>query len=175
MNQTHKIISPELLRVIRGHYRLPWRGIHGVTHWARVLENGLQLAAHTGARVEVVSLFAVFHDSRRENENHDPDHGRRGTELAGILRGSHFDLSDEDFALLKIACDQHTDGLTAGDVTVQTCWDADRLDLGRVGIRPVHKYLCTDPAKEKTRIDWAYERSVRFHVPELVSAEWDGW
>lgn len=62
---------------------------------------------------------------------------------------------------------------TTGDVTVQTCWDADRLDLGRVGTRPDRRYLCTIAAKEKATIDWAYERSVRFHVPELVSVEWD--
>jgi len=28
-------------------------------------------------------------------------------------------------------------------------------------------------AKDKELIDWAYERSVRFHVPENVSVEWD--
>lgn len=28
----------------------------------------------------------------------------------------------------------HSDGYTEGDITVQVCWDADRLDLGRVGI-----------------------------------------
>ena len=27
------------------------------------------------------------------------------------------------------------------DPTVQTCWDADRLDFGRVGIKPAAKYL----------------------------------
>ena len=161
------------MRVIRGRYRLPWRGIHGVTHWARVLENGLRLAAHTGARVQVVSLFAVFHDSRRENEHHDPGHGRRGADLAASLRGTAFDLSDADFAFLRLACERHTDGLTAGDVTVQTCWDADRLDLGRVGVKPNPRWLCTDMAKEVMTIEWAFERSIRHHVPEFVMAEWD--
>ncbi len=175
MSRTNRIISPELLCAVRNQYQLPWRGIHGVSHWARVLENGLRLAEQTGARIEVVSLFALFHDSKRENEGHDPHHGRRGSQLAAAFRGMHFELSDGDFALLKIACDQHTDGLTTGDVTIRTCWDADRLDLGRVGIRPDHRYLCTDPAKDKTMIAWAYERSIRFHVPELVSAEWDAF
>jgi uncharacterized protein len=161
------------MRAIRGQYRLPWRGIHGVTHWARVFENGLRLAARTGARIEVVSLFAVFHDSRRLNEGHDPDHGRRGSDLAASLRGTTFELADEDFALLKIACDQHTDGLTTGDVTVQTCWDADRLDLGRVGTKPNPQRLCTAIAKETTTISWAFERSIRHDVPAIVSAEWD--
>ena len=41
-------ITPALLEAIRQGYALPWMGIHGVTHWARVLENGLRLAEQTG-------------------------------------------------------------------------------------------------------------------------------
>ena len=173
VEQTKAIISPELVREIRRQYRLPWPGIHGVTHWARVFENGLRLTSQTGASVHVVSLFAVFHDSRRQNEGYDPQHGRRGSELATSLRGKAFELSDSDFNLLKIACDLHTDGLTTADVTVQTCWDADRLDLGRVGIVPGLQYLCTEAAKDRGTIEWAYERSIRFHVPEIVTTEWN--
>lgn len=47
------------------------------------------------------------------------------------------------------------------DITVQTCWDADRLDLGRVGIRPDPDRLCTSAAKESDLLEWAYARSVR--------------
>jgi uncharacterized protein len=50
------------------------------------------------------------------------------------MRRSLFDLSDEDFQLLYDACAAHTDGGTQADITIQTCWDADRLDLGRVGM-----------------------------------------
>ena len=32
------------------------------------------------------------------------------------------------------------------DPTVLTCWDADRLDLGRVGITPRAEKLCTSAA-----------------------------
>ena len=67
-------------------YVLPWNGTHGVAHWARVLENGLRLAQETGANVEVVQLFAVFHDSRRVNEGTDDGHGLRGADLAAELR-----------------------------------------------------------------------------------------
>jgi uncharacterized protein len=80
-------------------YPLPARGFHGVVHWARVLENGLKLAESTGARVAVVQLFAVFHDSRRENDGTDPEHGRRGADLAATLRGRLFDLPDADFMI----------------------------------------------------------------------------
>jgi uncharacterized protein len=49
-----------------------------VVRWARVLENGQCLASATGANPEVVTLFALFHDSRRINEYHDEGHGLRG-------------------------------------------------------------------------------------------------
>jgi uncharacterized protein len=47
-----------------------------------------------------------------------------------------------------------------GDVTVLTCWDADRLDLGRVGIRPDPTYLCTAAARDTDMLTWSYRRSV---------------
>jgi uncharacterized protein len=52
------------------------------------------------------------------------------------LRGRLFDLADDDFQLLHYACRWHTDEETHPDVTIRTCWDSDRLDLGRVGIVP---------------------------------------
>lgn len=162
--------SAELLRAIRREYQLPWRGIHGVVHWARVLENGARLAASTGANIQVVRFFAVFHDSRRTNEDEDPDHGRCGAAFAAQLRGKLFDMSDEDFELLRVACSFHTSGKTHHDVTVQTCWDADRLDLGRVGITPHPEYLCTRAAKDPEMIAWAYRRSITDFVPSTVSA-----
>ena len=161
-------IVPE---VLKGH-RLPPRGVHGVGHWARVLENGRKLAEATGANVAVVSLFAVFHDSRRENDGEDPGHGGRGAELAADLRGRLFDLPDADFELLYRACERHTGGRTDPDVTVLTCWDADRLDLGRVGVVPAPKYLCTAAAKAPAMLEWAHARAGCGHEPEFVVSEW---
>ena len=57
------------------------------------------------------------------------------SEFAAELRGKVFNLNDDDFDLLFVACAGHMDHLTDDDSTVQTCWDADRLDLGRVGAR----------------------------------------
>jgi uncharacterized protein len=153
-------------------YQLPTRGFHGVVHWARVLENGLRLAEMTGANPAVVELFAVFHDSRRENDGTDPDHGRRGADLASQQRGRLFELPDAEFELLYRACEWHTEGRTHPDMTVQTCWDADRLDLGRVGIVPSPKYLCTKAAKSAKFIDWAHARSIKGFEPDFVTSHW---
>lgn len=137
-----------------------WNGIHGISHFLRVRENGLRLAEVTNAKTHVVELFAFLHDSRRQNDIRDPAHGRRAALFARSLHGVFFELTPEDLDLLAFACEFHADGLIEGDVTVQTCWDSDRLDLGRVGKRPRPSKLCTAAAKELDIIDWAYRRSV---------------
>ena len=134
-------------------------GVHGVAHWTRVRENGHRLARHTGANKELVELFAFLHDCCRENDRTDPGHGERAAEFAASLRGSLIHLPDDRFVLLSEAIRDHEKGFTRADVTVMTCWDADRLDLGRVGRRPDPRYLCTAAAKDRDTIAWAYRRS----------------
>ncbi len=161
-----------IVHAILADYALPPHGTHGVSHWARVLENGLRISQETGANVKVVQLFAVFHDARRINEGVDDDHGRRGADLALNFRGDLFDVSDDEFDLLYAACVGHTNGETVADITIQACWDADRLDLGRVGIRPHPMRLCTDAAKRSEILGWADGRACFMVVPELVVRDW---
>lgn len=159
-----------IIREILKGYPLYIRGIHGLVHWARVHENGVKLAEMTGANVKVVKLFALFHDSRRVNDHSDPSHGLRGAKLAATLRGKLFDLSDAEFALLHAACAGHTDGLISEHPTIATCWDADRLDLGRCRIMPDPDLLSTDAAWDL--LEWAHERASTGFVPALIKAEW---
>lgn len=166
------MISRSLISEILKGYALSKLGTHGVGHWGRVLENGLRLAENTGAKEEVVALFSVFHDSRRENEGTDPGHGQRGANLARRIRGEYISLSNEDFELLVTACVHHTAGRTEGNVTVQTCWDADRLDLWRVFIIPEASLLCTTAARDDVMQEWARARSLSEHIPPFVREEW---
>lgn len=161
---------PRILREILRGYALPVNGYHGVVHWARVLENGLRVAASNGGDAEVVQLFALFHDARRVNDERDDGHGQRGGDLARTWRGSLVHLDDARFALLYDACALHTDGHTTGDPTLLACWDADRLDLGRVGIVPKPHLLCTDTAR--ALLPWAHDRATSDHVPAEVLARW---
>ncbi len=161
-----------IVQAILAEYALPVNGDHGISHWARVLENGVRLSETTGAKLEVVQLFAVFHDSKRISEFFDADHGMRGAEFAAKLRGSLFKLPDDDFRLLHRACWGHTHERTHPDITIQTCWDADRLDLGRVGVTPHPDRLCTAMAKSKAMISWAEGRARFGVVPEMVTREW---
>jgi hypothetical protein len=107
--------------------------IHGETHWRRVATTGLELAAEAGADPLLVFLFAIFHDSMCLNDESDPEHGMRGGALARSLNRQLLHLAPEQLELLNTACAEHTEGGTSEDPTIGVCWDADRLDLWRVG------------------------------------------
>ncbi|HEV7402191.1 MAG TPA: hypothetical protein VGO11_04660 [Chthoniobacteraceae bacterium] len=137
-----------LWQTVTEQFHIRVYSVHGPAHWRRVERNGLLLATRTGADLEVVRLFALFHDSRRISESYDAGHGARGAEYAASLRGSAFALDDSRFALLHHACVWHTDGKHHDDPTIGTCWDADRLDLGRVGMMPDAGFMSTAFGRE---------------------------
>ena len=169
-----------IVHAILKKYPLPQHGIHGVAHWARVLENGLRLSEVIRVNVEVVQLFAIFHDSQRATEETDPSHGIRGAQFAAKLRGKLFDLNDDDFDLLFVACAGHEARPTDDDPTVQTCWDADRLDRGRVGTKIDPLWLGEATVDEHADIvEWADRRAKARTIPELIQRDWgistEGW
>ncbi len=164
-------VSTEVFQRILRDYELEPMGIHGLPHWGRVLVHGARLAADTRADLLIVELFALFHDARRVNEHRDPDHGQRGGDLAHTLRDRLPPLTNAQFDLLYFACKYHTKGHTEADVTVQTCWDADRLDLHRVGVSPHPKRLCTDAARQLAHDKELAERSM-YHKPPGFVEEW---
>lgn len=148
-----------LLEMVQELFTLNWYGIHGILHWQRVKDNGLCLAELTGANQQVVELFAYLHDSCRLNDGLDRQHGKRAAKYVTSLKSSIIDLPGAELDHLVFAIRYHSDGLTKADITVQTCWDADRLDLGRVGIKPGSQYLCTEVARDPKIIEWAFRRS----------------
>ena len=155
-----EFLTPRLLAAVADRYELDPDNEHGFAHWRRVKFNGNMLAAETGANFRVVALFALLHDSRRENEYDDPEHGPRAADFAGELHAARiFRCGAAELSLLKAACRGHTHERTHPDATVRTCWDADRLDLARVGIIPDPRYLCTEAARRPEVIRAAVERS----------------
>lgn len=136
-----------LKRYLKKHFKLEAGSIHGPAHWQKVEDIGLTIARKNGADQEVVRLFAWLHDSCRINENHDEKHGERAAELAKRLNGSYLKITDKQFERLHFACKNHAHGKVSKDMTVGTCWDADRLDLGRVGINPEAEYMSTKEGK----------------------------
>lgn len=153
------VISSALLALLREEFALDLEGVHGEAHWKRVRATGLRLAERTGADTRVVELFAYLHDVKRENDGLDREHGARSAAFIETLDASLLPVPAPAREQLVYACRLHTSGLIEGNVTVQTCWDADRLDLGRVGIRPNPRLLCTAAARDAETIEWAYRHS----------------
>ena len=168
----HALIPHEALLLTVGGYALHPLGTHGLGHWARVLHNGLLVAEESGADRLVVSLFAVLHDCRRVNEGTDRGHGLRASRLVDALAEVVPGLTALGAEQLRFACAHHTDGELHDDPTIATCWDADRLDLGRVGVRPRARLLCTAVARDPGVIEDATRRAVAGIVPSFVHEDW---
>ena len=147
-----------LLEHILAQLKIDRNGVHGTNHWARVRHHGLTICKERGADLLVVELFSFLHDSQRENEWTDPQHGARAAEFSASLNSVYFELNNKQLDQLCYAMTLHSDGEVHTDPTIQTCWDADRLDLGRVGIYPDKKYLSQEAEKY---IDSGYEWSVK--------------
>ncbi len=155
------LITKEFLNFLKSHYPLHWDGLHSFNHWVRVRENGLKLASLNGANQKVVEYFAFTHDIQRKSDGFDPGHGARACKFIRAHLLDRIDLSPEEFNLLCLATSGHTNGKCHEDITISTCWDADRLDLMRAGIRPHPKRLCTPQARDPQIIEWAIQRSIR--------------
>jgi uncharacterized protein len=146
-----------LAKAVQDQYLLNLNGTHGLSHWIRVWKIGEELSHSTGANMEVVKYFAFLHDVCREDEDIDLFHGVRAAKLiVGVLQPDYLHLAESDLKLLEFAVQRHTFGMTKADPTVMTCWDSDRLDLGRVGIRPHPGKLCTAAARDPQMIQRSF-------------------
>lgn len=126
---------------------------HGPRHWRDVARIGFTLGRSEeldSDRLDAVFIFAVLHDSQRKSELVDPRHGHRAAQILHRLlddkvieEGDWF--IDLDYALSfhesgeHVAKVQHQDG----PKQIGTCWDADRLTIGRVGIITSVEYMST--------------------------------
>jgi len=147
--------------IIRPQYKLNWNGIHGLYHWKRVETNGLRLAKHTGANKLVVHYFAFLHDAKRIDDNTDTGHGERAAIWIQNEVAKWLPLKKDELEMLLSACAMHDTNRNALLPTVATCFDADRLDLPRVGKTVDPKQLSTNYAKLSYIIDWAAKRAKR--------------
>ena len=123
---------------------------HGLPHWQRVERNGVLLSTENGAvrdgvNIKVVRAFAYLHDKCRVDDWEDLEHGVRAADMLSGIRNSILkDFTDEEVALLDKACRFHTIKHRTGVPTIDVCFDADRLDLGRVGITPNPMKMATE-------------------------------
>ena len=77
------------------------------------------------------------------------EHGFRASLFIDTLRDSYLkSLSDEQIETLKTACEMHTVVPRTSDITVNICFDSDRMDLLRVGILPIPERMATKRGAE---------------------------
>lgn len=120
--------------------------IHGLDHWWRVWKNAqLLIRDEPSADLEVIGMYAMFHDSMRVNDGDDPDHGVRGYKLweRNHQIHGHDVLLRRQKEIFFEACAEHNKGYTSSNPTIAVCWDADRLDLHRMGIWPDARLMST--------------------------------
>jgi len=140
----------ELVAKVISEAKLANSSIHGVSHWQTVERNGTYLCQFNSADIQVVQLFALFHDSKREDDHRDLEHGPRAEKYLRTI-SQLVPLNAVQFEDLCVACRTHTVGKVTENITIGTCWDSDRLDIGRVGIKPHEKFLMNQEAKRIAR------------------------
>ena len=136
--------------------------VHGISHWDRVAKNADALLTSNVDEL-VVKAFAYIHDVERIDDGDDWQHGPRAALLVDEIRHTVLSfLNDTEIEQLKEACRLHTLRHRTEDATVNACFDADRLDLGRVGIVPAPEKMATTAgrilaeklANENPEEDW---------------------
>ena len=163
----YKVIPKDVITDIFNDFELDLLdGEHGFYHWSRVIENGMFLSEDNGCNLNVIIAFGLFHDCKRENDNEDPEHGFRGSQILAQYK-DRVNLTEEEFQKAYEACDGHTAIHFHDDIDIATCWDSDRLDLMRVGIYPDPDLLNNELAKE----DWVIEARSEISEEE-INPEW---
>lgn len=151
----------DFLNLIIDQFKLDIESEHGIGHWKKVEKIGNYLAKYTKAGLEIINLFSYFHDSKRENKGRDPEHGLRASLFIKELHDKGvLSLSEKQLNQLTFACQYHSNSkIKSNDITIQTCWDADRLDLWRVGAIPDPSLLNTAIAKQEKAIEFSLKLS----------------
>jgi uncharacterized protein len=149
------------------HQALISSSLHGPRHWIHVWRLGRELSVR--ARLDekqsrCVDAFALFHDLGRQDDGLDPEHGTRSAAIfMKCATRLITDLTEFEAEIISLAIRWHSkvtsihdnDGKrwpTTDDWSIKrvrevmaVCWDADRLDLLRLGIP-------ADPAKMSTAV-----------------------
>ena len=79
---TSDIVTQAFIEHCCRAYKMDHDGCHGFYHWMRVLQNCRYLTKAENANIIVVELFALLHDTQRQNEDDDPEHSLRAEQFA---------------------------------------------------------------------------------------------
>lgn len=161
----YRVIPINVINHLLNNLKTDIESIHGINHWLRVLANTVIIHDNLTLDMDVAIAFAFLHDAFRANDFDDIEHGAR-VEIWFNTKNKFnkaVNLTNRQKEVLFFACKWHSHGKTIKYFeninhnfsqfeinTIISCWDADRLDLARVGVYPDEKYLSTEVAKIKS-------------------------
>ena len=122
-------------------HTLPFRQIHFLHPEGKSMPNSIcyQRGHYCQVCAENAQKFTI-----RNNDGEDYEHGPRASKFIDTIRVSQLSaLNDEQIDKLKRACELHTIEDRTGDITIDICFDSDRMDLLRVGITPLPDRMAT--------------------------------
>jgi hypothetical protein len=99
----------------------------------------------------------------------DSEHGNRAAQLITDLPGLAEPLNEEKRRERREAFADHDRGLTTANPTIACCWDADRLDLSRVGIEPDPELMSTEAGRKRAQ-QFAVRSTCDYEVGEPFDA-----
>ncbi len=123
--------------------------LHGISHLRRVAILSGRLANAVGEDVESAVVMGFLHDCARRNDKNDIDHARDSEVLARGLIERFYSHLDVDRICEAIA--GHADGEVTSDPFTGCLWDADRMELKRIGRTIDLDLLSTKVAKRLVR------------------------
>jgi uncharacterized protein len=140
----HRLLNATLSRATHQNSML-----HGEAHWRAVAWTYLELLPEVAGADPVVGvLFGLLHDSQRLDDGFDPQHGPRASRFAEELAAENLlPLGQERKVKLIRVVHDHTGARPTADPTIGLCFDSDRLNLWRIGVRPEPSHLSTAIAK----------------------------
>ncbi len=155
----------QVIKLLEAHRRFK-SVLHGPRHWVRVHRFGTLMADEYGLDSEkrrCVEIFAWTHDLVREDDGPGNQHARDGAAYLDIVLPQVFGgLTAQQTAAIRAAIHYHSDGMAAEEAyyrgyldgtgwdeataiqVIGCCWDADRLDLMRLGRRPRPDLMSTE-------------------------------
>lgn len=168
IQKIYEVIPKEIIKNICDNYKLDLStSLHGINHWARVLENGIILSEYNGANKKVIIAFSFFHSALRDNEEHDPEEGIKGATLLNYYE-EELNMTEEEINKASIACKEFVYKNKNEDKDIFTCFDSQNLDSMRSGLYPDKKDMHTEAAKNIGIITWAMKRGMNNHISDWV-------
>ncbi len=123
--------------------------LHGISHLRRVAILSGRLANAVGEVVEAAVVMGFLHDCARKNDGNDLEHAHDSAVLARELTERFYPHLDVD--RICDAIEGHAGGEVTTDPLSACLWDADRLELKRIGRTIDLDLLSTKVAKRLAR------------------------